>query len=188
MLSSLFCQIRLCRKLHVRYFSKLSAVFAWVDRMSNAKLSTRIQASLIALAATYIVGGVSVGFRFWDLQISLIFLFWSLPFFAVAWAVAGVPIVAAGNLVLRIPVILVVLAGAAAGVFVLMLPPLVEWIKFLIWPTPGISRSISLPWSYWRGWPAFCAALGAGGAALYRWLLSRIVSHPLEVAESARRA
>jgi hypothetical protein len=151
--------------------------------MSNVKLSTRIQISLIALAATYIVGGVSVGFRFWDVRIFLIFLFWSLPFFAVAWIVAGVPIVASGSLALRIPVILVALAGAAAGVFIVLLLPLVDWIKYLLWPTPGISRSIDLPWSYLRGWPAFCAALGAGGAALYRWLLSRVIRQPLEVAE-----
>ena len=156
--------------------------------MSNIKLSTRIQISLIALAATYIVGGVSVGFRFWDVRIFLMFLFWSLPFFAVAWIVAGVPIVAAGNVVLKIPVILVWVAGAAAGVFIVMLLPLVDWIKYLLWPTPGISRSISLPWSYLKGWPAFCAALGAGGAALYRWLLSRVISQPLEAAEGARRA
>ena len=146
--------------------------------MSNGKLSTRIQISLIALAATYIVGGVSVGFRFWDVRIFLMFLFWSLPFFAVAWIVAGVPIVASGNVVLRIPVILVLVAGAAAGVFIVMLLPLVDWIKYLLWPTPGISRSISLPWSYLKGWPAFCAALGAGGAALYRCLLSRTTPHP----------
>lgn len=156
--------------------------------MSNGKLSTRIQISLIALAATYIVGGVSVGFRFWDVRIFLMFLFWSLPFFAVAWIVAGVPIVAAGNVVLKIPVILVWVAGAAAGVFIVILLPLVDWIKYLLWPTPGISRSISLPWSYLKGWPAFCAALGAGGAALYRWLLSRVISQPLEAAEGARRA
>jgi hypothetical protein len=151
--------------------------------MSNGKLSTRIQISLIALAATYIVGGVFVGFRFWDVRIFLMFLFWSLPFFAVAWIVAGVPIVASGNVVLRIPVILVLVAGAAAGVFIVLLLPLVDWIKYLLWPTPGISRSISLPWSYLKGWPAFCAALGAGGAALYRWLLSRVISQPLKVAE-----
>src|ERR1700749_1255935 len=156
--------------------------------MSNGKLSTRIQISLIALAATYIVGGVSVGFRFWDVRIFLMFLFWSLPFFAVAWIVAGVPIVAAGNVVLKIPVILVWVSGAAAGVFIVMLLPLVDWIKYLVWPTPGISGSISLPWSYLKGWPAFCAALGAGGAALYRWLLSRVISQPLEAAEGARRA
>jgi hypothetical protein len=108
--------------------------------MSDIKPSTRIQISLMALAATYIVDGVSVGFSFWDVRIFLMFLFWSLPFFAVAWIVAGVPIVAAGNLVLRIPLILVALAGAAAGVFIVMLLPLVDSIKYLLWPTPGISR------------------------------------------------
>ena len=133
----------------------------------------------MALAATYIVDGVCVGFRFLDLRICLLFFIWSLPFFAVAWMVTGVPIIAAGNLVLKVPVILVVLAGATAGVFVVLLLPLIEWVKYLISPAPGISRSISLPWSYLMGWPVFCAALGAGGTVLYRWLLSRIMNRPL---------
>jgi hypothetical protein len=143
--------------------------------MSNARLSTRIQISLIALAATYIACAVCFGLRSWNLQITLLSLIWSLPFFATAWIVTGVPIIAAGNLVLRVPVILIGLAGAAAGVFVLLLLPLMEWVKFLIWPIPGINHSINLPWSYLMGWPAFCAALGAGGTVLYRWLLSRII-------------
>jgi hypothetical protein len=180
MLSSLLCQIRLGRMLHVWRSSKLSGVFARVNLMSNAGLSTRIQISLIALAAMYIACVVSAGLRYWDLQIFLLFLFWSVPFFVVAWIVTGLPIVAAGNLVLRVPMILVALAGAAAGDFVLLLLPLIEWIKYLIWPIPGQSRSISLPWSYLMGWPAFCAALGAGGTILYRWLLSRAIGHPLD--------
>jgi hypothetical protein len=147
--------------------------------MSSVKLSTRIQISLIALAAAYITGGVSVGFRFWDLRIFLLFLIWSLPFFAVAWVVAGVPIIAAGNLVVRIPLIVALLAGAAAGVLVLMLLPLLEWVKFLICPTPGVIRSIDLPRSYLMGWPAFCAALGAVGTIQYRWLLARIINQAL---------
>jgi hypothetical protein len=155
--------------------------------MSNVKLSTRIQLSLIALAAMYIACAVSVGLRYWDLEIPLLFLFWSVPFFAIAWIVTGVPIVAAGNLVLRIPAILVALAGATAGVFVLLLQPLVEWIKYLLWPTPGISRSINLPWSYLAGWPAFCAALGAGGTVMYRWLLSRAIRHPLSQTDDGMR-
>jgi hypothetical protein len=144
--------------------------------MSNARLSTRIQISLIALAAMYIACAVSAGLRYWDLQIFLLFLFWSVPFFVVAWIVTGLPVVAAGNLFLRVPVILVALAGAAAGVLVVSLLPLIKWIKYLIWPTPGESRYISLPWSYLMGWPAFCAALGAAGTVLYRSLLSRTIN------------
>ena len=98
---------------------------------------------------------------------------WSTPFFAAAWVVAGIPIAIAGDLVLRVPKSLVAIGGAAAGAFVLFLLPFIEWLKFLIWKTPGITRSIALPWAYLTGWPAFCAALGAGGTVLYRWLLAR---------------
>jgi hypothetical protein len=100
--------------------------------MAKAKISTRVQISLIALAATYIVGDVSIGLWFWDLQISLLFLIWSIPFFAVGWLVTGVPVIAAGDLVLRIPIVLVAVMGAAAGVFVLLLMRLFELLRYLI--------------------------------------------------------
>jgi hypothetical protein len=183
MLSSLFCQNQF-GGLALQYTQRC---VAQVNRMANAKFSTRIKISLVALAATYIAAGVSVGFRFWDVQIFLLFLFWSVPFFAVGWILTGLPVIAAGNRVLKAPVILVVLAGAAGGFLVLLLLPLVEWVRYFVRPTPGITRTISLPWSYLKGWPAFCAALGACGTMLYRWLFSRAVNHPLEQAGDAMK-
>jgi hypothetical protein len=140
---------------------------------ARVKISTRIQISLIALAAMYLVGAVSVGLRFRDIRISLLFLFWSIPFFAVGWLVTGIPLIAVGDLVLRLPAIVVVVGGAGAGLFVLLLMPLIDWVEVFIRTTPGMSRSIALPWSYLMGWPTLCAALGAGGTFLYRRLLSR---------------
>lgn len=114
--------------------------------MAMTGLSARVQISLIALFSMYIVG-VSIGLRFWHLQISLLFLIWSIPFFAVGWLVTGgVPIIEAGDLVLRIPT-LFALVGAAAGVLVLILLPMLGWLRYLIWKTPGITRSIDLLWS-----------------------------------------
>src|SRR5260370_1868269 len=142
--------------------------------MANATLTTRIGISLEALFATWFVCGVFTGLHFRDFGISLLFLFWSVPFFAVGWILAGIPIIALGNLILRIPTIILGIAGAMAGVFVILLFPVIEWVSYLINPVPGITHSIYLPWSDLMGWPAFCAALGAGGTILYRWLLSRL--------------
>ena len=141
--------------------------------MATVTLTTRIGISLVALAVTWLVCGVSTALRFLDPEVALLFFLWSVPFFAVAWIVTGVPIIAMGNLALRIPTVLVALAGALGGVFVLFLPLMLEWARDLTSPVPGVTRSIHLPWSYLKGWPAFCALLGACGTVLYRWLLSR---------------
>src|SRR6266478_4192012 len=122
--------------------------------MATVSLTTRIQISLVALAATWFVCGVSTGFHFLDPVISLLFLFWSVPFFAVAWIFTGVPLIAMGNLALRIPTVLLSIAGAIAGVLVLLLLPMLEWVRDLISPIPGVTHSIDLPWSYLKGWPA----------------------------------
>jgi hypothetical protein len=84
-----------------------------------------------------------------------------------------IPMLAMGNQILRIPAIVLGIAGAMAGVFIVLFLPLLEWVESVIKPNPGLTQSFSLPWSYLKGWPAFCAALGAGGAMLYRWLLLR---------------
>jgi hypothetical protein len=142
--------------------------------MTTVTLTTRIGISLVALAVTWLVCGVSAGLRFRDPELALLFFVWSVPFFAVAWIVTGVPIIAMGNLALRIPTVLVALAGALGGVFVLFLPTMLEWARDLTSPVPGVTHSIHLPWSYLKGSPAFCALLGACGMVLYRWLLSRV--------------
>ena len=49
--------------------------------MATASLTTRIQISLVALAATWFLCGVSAGLRFLDPTISLLFFFWSVPLF-----------------------------------------------------------------------------------------------------------
>jgi hypothetical protein len=85
----------------------------------------------------------------------------------------GIPMLAMGNLILRIPTIILGIAGAMAGVFVLLLLPMLEWVGDVMKPVPGVTHSFDLPWSYLKVWPVFCAALGAGGAMLYRSLLSR---------------
>jgi len=116
--------------------------------MANATLTTRIEISLEALAATWFVCGVSTGLHSRDFGISLLFLFWSVPFFAVGWILMGIPIIAMGNLILRIPTIILGIAGAMAGVFVILLLPVLDWVRYLINPVPGNTHSIDLPWSY----------------------------------------
>src|SRR5260370_42530827 len=76
--------------------------------MANATLTTRIGISLEALFATWFVCGVSTGLHSRDFGISLLFFFWSVPFFAVGWILMGIPIIAMGDLILRIPTIILV--------------------------------------------------------------------------------
>jgi hypothetical protein len=81
-----------------------------------------------------------------------------------------------GKRLLRVPTLVLGLLGAAAGILTILLPVLllVLVIEHRM-PTPGITHSPVLSWSYMLGWPAFCASLGAAGMMLYRWRLSRTV-------------
>jgi hypothetical protein len=141
--------------------------------MATVTLTTRIKLSLVALAASWFVCGIATGLHVRNPAISLLVLFWSVPWFAAGWMFMGIPMLAMGNLILRIPTIILGIAGAMAGVFVLLFLPMLEWVLDVMKPVPGVTHSIDLPWSYLKGWPVFCAALGVGGAMLYRWLLSR---------------
>lgn len=133
--------------------------------MDNPTLTIRIANSLLALAVCWFVSGVASGLRIRDIGATLLFFIWSLPFFAVGWALVGIPIIAMGNRILKIPKILLGAVGAAAGALIMLLPSLVFWAL----------GSVNSPmnWAYLKGWPAFGAGIGASGVILYSWLLSR---------------
>jgi hypothetical protein len=137
--------------------------------MVNPTLTTRIRSSLVALGICWFVSGVASGLYIWDVRGSFLFFFWSLPFFVVGWTLVGIPIIVTGNRILRIPKVLLGVAGATAGAMVMLLPTLVLWAISL-----G-TQHFRLDWAYWKGWPAFGAGIGAAGLILYGWLLSRAV-------------
>lgn len=138
--------------------------------MTSEAVKTRIAISLVALAIAWIVSGVATGWSLKDARAAFAFFLWSIPFFAAAWVVMGLPIIALGDRVLRVPQIVLGISGAAAGTLVMVFPALVVWT---ISPGSGphFHWSAFRDWSYWKGWPAFGAAIGAGTTILYRWLL-----------------
>jgi hypothetical protein len=135
--------------------------------MANPTLAIRIASSLAALGVCWFVFGVGFGFYIWDVRGIFLFFFWSLPFFAVGWILVAVPIIIMGKRILRIPKVLLVVAGAAAGVFVMLLPYLV------LGAISSGTHHFKLDWAKLKGLPAFGAGIGATGVILYGWLLSR---------------
>src|SRR6267154_81213 len=117
------------------------------EPMENATLTIHIASSLRALGVCWFVSGVALGFYIWDVRGTLIFFFWSLPFFVVGWILVAIPIIVMGNQILRIPKILLGVAGAAAGAFVILLPTLALWAISL-----G-TEHFRLDWAYLKGWP-----------------------------------
>lgn len=89
---------------------------------------------------------------------------------AVGWLLIAVPALLSGVQILRIPVVLVGILGAAAGVAVMLLP------TAFLWALSRGREHFSLDWAYLSGWPAFAAAIGAIGLVVYRQLLSRLLS------------
>jgi hypothetical protein len=134
--------------------------------MVNPTLTVRIASSLAALGVCWFVFGVAFGFYIWDVRGIFLFFLWSLPFFAVGWILVAIPIIVMGNRILRIPKALLVVAGATAGVFVVLLP-------YLVLGASSGNQHFRLEWAYLKGLPAFGAGIGATGVILYGWILSR---------------
>jgi hypothetical protein len=138
--------------------------------MVKATLTIRIAISVMALGICWFVFGVALGIYSRDARGTFLFFFWSLPLFAVGWALVGIPIIAMGNQILRISKVFLGFAGAAAGVLIVLLPTVVLSAISL-----G-SGHFRLDWSYMKGWPVFGAGIGASGMILYSWLLSRAIT------------
>ena len=136
--------------------------------MLTPTLPIRIAISLAALAICWFVSCIASGLRFQDPAVSVLLFIWSPPFFAVGWVLVGIPIIAMGNRILRIPPILLGIAGAIAGVFVIIFPFFVLAVI-----SRGTVNFAGWRWSSLKSWPAFGAGIGACAVILYRWLLTR---------------
>ncbi|MEO8737370.1 MAG: hypothetical protein ABI380_12620 [Edaphobacter sp.] len=138
--------------------------------ISSAPLQLRITISVAALAICWFVYGVAFGIYLRDVQGTVAFFIWSLPFFAVGWVLMGIPVIAMGNRILKIPKILLGIAGAVAAVLIIL--ALYFVLAVIAQGTVHLSK---WSWSSQTGWPlfGFGSAIGASGAILYAWLFSR---------------
>jgi hypothetical protein len=138
--------------------------------MADVDLTTRIQASLFALAIAWLLSGLALGIRVWDARACFLFFVWSVPFFAVGWILLGIPVIAMGAQILKHSRVVLGISGAIVGFFIMLLPYAIIWMI-----TPG-AKHFNLDWSFFKGWPGFGAVIGAGAISSYRWLLARAVS------------
>src|SRR5690242_9815440 len=117
--------------------------------MSVPKLGSRINISIYALAICWFVTAIAVGLYAHDPRAFLACLFWSLPQFGAAWVLVVLPVVAMGQYILRIHVIVVIVVGAISGILIILLPIAIVWL---------LSRGtmhFKWNWEYFQGWPSF---------------------------------
>lgn len=143
--------------------------------MAGTSLGVRIRISLVASGIAWFVSGVALGLRTGDGMASFAFFLWSIPMFLIGWVIMGIPVIAMGERIYQAPAIVLFIAGAMVGAIVLLLPTIVIWVN-----SRG-AEHFEIDLSYLKGWPSFGAAIGAGIAVVYRWLLS------LELQRSSKR-
>ncbi len=143
--------------------------------MQNVILPIRVILSFAALAICWLVSTIAFALHIGDDRALVAFFIWSVPFFAVGWILAGIPIIAMGVRILKIPKLLLGVAGAVAGLLVMLLPVLVMWVI-----SPGDVNFTNLTKTKWT-WSdgdvlfVFAAGIGASATILYSWLLSRAI-------------
>jgi hypothetical protein len=135
--------------------------------MADVALTTRIELSLLTLAISWFLSGVALSVRLWDVRACCLFFLWSVPFFVMGWVLLGIPVIAMGTQILKLPHVVLGVSGAAVGLFIMLLP--IAWLIAL-----GAIQFKFDP-SILKSWPGFGAVVGAGGMLLYRWLLSLAV-------------
>lgn len=136
--------------------------------MSVPTLAIRVNISINALAICWFVTAIAVGLYALDLRSFAAALIWSTPLFIPGWVLVALPVVAVGERILRIPVIILALMGAISGLLIVVLPFFIVWMI-----APGSKHfKFEFQWAYFRGLPSLGAANGACGMTLYRWMLS----------------
>jgi hypothetical protein len=128
----------------------------------------RIANSIEAIGICWFISGIAWGFLYRDPRVAFLFFFWSLPFLALAWVLVGIPLIAMGNRIIRIPKVFLGIGGAIAGTFVMLF----FFVAFSVIANGTINLK-GFKWSFLKGWPAFAPGIGASVVILYSQLLSR---------------
>jgi hypothetical protein len=139
--------------------------------MTNLALKARIGFSLTAAGVTWLLSAIAFGVYARDARALVAFLIWSIPFFALGWAIVGVPLIALSNQLLSRPGFSLILgiSGALAGAMIMLAPGAVAR-----WLSPQ-THFVPFSMTELTGWPSLGAAIGASGTLFYSWLLSRYV-------------
>ena len=144
-------------------------------------MGERIWSSLIALAICWFSGGIALGIAIHDLRGIFLFFIWSIPFFAVGWLLVGLPVILLGDRVLRVPVLVMGIAGAFAG-FLSYCLPFVVGASIL-----GSNGKFKMDWNSPKA-VLLKIAIGIAACALmlYRWMLAHLWKEHLPVKTPAQ--
>ncbi len=140
--------------------------------MAQIALKARIGFSLTAVGVTWLLSGIAFSIYGRDVRALVVFLIWSIPFFALGYVTVGVPLIAfTGQLPLKPGLTLILgIAGVLVGGMIMLVP-----VVYVRWVSPA-SHFMPYTMADLTGWPLLGAAIGATAMSFYGWLLSRYVS------------
>ena len=133
-----------------------SNYYSGVTSSKVRPLFRRIASSFVALAIACLSAAVAFGIYSRSANGAVLFLISSIPVFAIAWILVGIPAVAAGRLLFKMPVWGVGLLGAVAGAIII----------FALDREDHLYRPEHL-----FVFPALASVSGAAGMVIYRLLI-----------------
>ena len=128
--------------------------------------STRLACSLKGLGIGWLVSGVIFCLLVNGPSTIAAWCIWGTPFFALGWVFVGLPLIALGERVFRVPYPLLLLAGGLGGALVMVLPAIV----FGFYNAPGVHWKYSISDLRWEG---IAFVIAAPTTALYRRFLDQ---------------
>ena len=133
-------------------------------------MGIRLVASIVSLAVCWLIAGVVFSLVVQGPGAFLGWLIWGGAVCFIAWLLVGLPLVAAGDHIFRLPAPIFVLGVGFAGALVMALPSL---IGVLTNNFGAAGRVVFTADRTWWGFEAGAFAIGAASAWGYRRLLQR---------------
>lgn len=124
----------------------------------HTTISTRVACSFKALGITWFVSGTIFCIIVKGPGTVSFWCIWSSVFFALGWLLVGLPVLAFGERIFRVPFRLLIFAGGLGGALVMALPVIV----FSYYLPPGAHWKHSFDDLKWEGIAFVAAALTTG--------------------------
>ena len=131
--------------------------------------SDRIEASIKALATTWLIAGVLFCVFVRGPGTVMAWVIWGTGVFLVGWLVIGLPLIAIGDHIMRIPALALAFAGGFSGALLML--------------SPNLLFRLIQPGAHWAAfsfpdlaWPGIAFTVAFVAVARYRMFLTRSIS------------
>ncbi len=137
------------------------------------QIGTRLECSIKASGVTWLASGIVFCFILKDVNAWTAWVLWGGGVFLAGWVCVGLPVVALGDRVRRIPFAVLCAGGGLAGAFLMALPNI--WVRVferdIHWAPFTLAGLV---------WPGIAFPIAALTTALYRTFLDRRAGMPYD--------